>query len=114
MNGFKDIYVMGDHGGGQPELKAAVDEAEANPKFSSAGVHVYYINDFYQKTHDDVDMYMYEHKLPIAGHGAMMETSEMLYEQPVAGHARSADLQDGPVRSDRPDAGAVEGRARRA
>jgi creatinine amidohydrolase len=85
MNGFKDIYVMGDHGGGQPELKAAVEEAEANPKFSSAGVHVYYINDFYQKTHDDVDMYMYEHKLPIAGHGAMMETSEMLYEQPVPG-----------------------------
>jgi creatinine amidohydrolase/Fe(II)-dependent formamide hydrolase-like protein len=28
-------------------------------------------------------MYMYEHKLPIGGHGAMMETSEMLYEQPV-------------------------------
>jgi creatinine amidohydrolase/Fe(II)-dependent formamide hydrolase-like protein len=27
-------------------------------------------------------MYMYEHKLPIGGHGAMMETSEMLYEQP--------------------------------
>jgi creatinine amidohydrolase/Fe(II)-dependent formamide hydrolase-like protein len=30
-------------------------------------------------------MYMYEHKLPIAGHGAMMETSEMLYEEPVPG-----------------------------
>ena len=52
-------------------------------------MHVYYINDFYQKTHDDVDMYMYEHKLPIAGHGAMMETSEMLYEQPVPGMLRS-------------------------
>jgi creatinine amidohydrolase/Fe(II)-dependent formamide hydrolase-like protein len=30
-------------------------------------------------------MYMYEHKLPIGGHGAMMETSEMLYEEPVPG-----------------------------
>jgi creatinine amidohydrolase/Fe(II)-dependent formamide hydrolase-like protein len=48
-------------------------------------VHVYYINDFYQKTHDDVDMYMYEHKLPIAGHGAMMETSELLYWEPASG-----------------------------
>src|SRR5207244_10976677 len=28
---------------------------------------------------------MYEHKLPIAGHGAMMETSEMLYWQPAEG-----------------------------
>jgi creatinine amidohydrolase len=81
-SGFKDILVMGDHGGGQKEMKEAVEEMDA--KLSASGVHVYYINDFYQKTHDDIDMYMYEHKLPIAGHGAMMETSEMLYEQPVA------------------------------
>src|SRR5438874_10913189 len=30
-------------------------------------------------------MYLYEHKLPIGGHGAMMETSEMLYMQPAPG-----------------------------
>ena len=81
-SGFKDIFVMGDHGGGQKEMKEAVEEMDA--KLSPSGVRVYYINDFYQKTHDDIDMYMYEHKLPIGGHGAMMETSEMLYEQPVA------------------------------
>jgi creatinine amidohydrolase len=82
-SGFKDIYVMGDHGGGQAQMKEAVEEADK--KLSPKGVRVYYINDFYQKTHDDVDMYMYEHKLPIGGHGAMMETSEMLYEEPVPG-----------------------------
>src|SRR6185436_14100499 len=81
-SGFKDIFVMGDHGGGQKEMKEAVEEMDA--KLSASGVRVYYINDFYQKTHDDIDMYMYEHKLPIGGHGAMMETSEMLYEQPLA------------------------------
>jgi creatinine amidohydrolase len=80
-SGFKDIYVMGDHGGGQKEMKEAVEEMDA--RLSPGGARVYYINDFYQKTHDDIDMYMYEHKLPIGGHGAMMETSEMLYEQPV-------------------------------
>jgi len=83
MNGFKDIFVMGDHGGGQAQIKEAVEDMDK--KLSAKGVHVYYIADFYQKTHDDVDMYMYEHKLPIAGHGAMMETSEMLYEEPVPG-----------------------------
>jgi creatinine amidohydrolase/Fe(II)-dependent formamide hydrolase-like protein len=83
MNGFKDIFVMGDHGGGQPQIKEAV--AEMDQKLTAKGVHVYYIADFYQKTHDDVDLYMYEHKLPIGGHGAMMETSEMLYEEPVPG-----------------------------
>ncbi len=83
MNGFKDIFVMGDHGGGQQQIQQAVEEEDA--KLKDKGVRVYYVTDFYQKTHDDVDMYMYEHKLPIAGHGAMMETSEMLYWEPTPG-----------------------------
>lgn len=83
MNGFKDIFVMGDHGGGQQQMREAVEEQDR--KLSPKGVRVYYINDFYQKTHDDIDMYMYEHKLPIGGHGAMMETSEMLYWEPAPG-----------------------------
>jgi creatinine amidohydrolase len=83
MNGFKDIFVMGDHGGGQAEMKQAAEEEDA--KLAPKGVHVYYVGDFYQKTHDDIDFYMYEHHLPIGGHGAMMETSEMLYWEPAPG-----------------------------
>ena len=83
MNGFTDIFVMGDHGGGQPQMWEAADEEDK--KLEPKGVRVYYIADFYQKTHDDVDLYMYEHKLPIGGHGAMMETSEMLYWEPAPG-----------------------------
>jgi creatinine amidohydrolase len=83
MNGFKDIFVMGDHGGGQPQMREAADEEDK--KLEPKGVRVYYIADFYQKMHDDVDLYMYEHKLPIGGHGAMMETSEMLYWEPAPG-----------------------------
>jgi creatinine amidohydrolase len=81
--GFKDIYVMGDHGGGQPEMKAAADEMDK--KWSAKGTRVYYVSDFYNKTHDDVDMYFFEHKLPIGGHGAMLETSIMLYLEPSTG-----------------------------
>jgi creatinine amidohydrolase len=83
MSGFKDIFLMGDHGGGQQEMKEAAAEMDA--KLAPKGVHVYYISDFYQKTHDDIDMYMYQHKLPIGGHGAMMETSEMMYWEPAPG-----------------------------
>src|SRR3989442_1685878 len=83
MNGFTDIFVMGDHGGGQPQMREAAEEEDK--KLEPKGVRVYYIADFYQKTHDDVDLYMYEHKLPIGGHGAMMETSEMLYWEPAPG-----------------------------
>ena len=70
-SGFKDIYVMGDH--------------EMDKKWSAKGTRVYYVSDFYNKVHDDVDMYFYEHKLPIGGHGAMLETSIMLYLEPAPG-----------------------------
>ena len=82
-SGFKDIFVMGDHGGGQPQMKEAAEEMDK--KWGEKGTHVYYVSDFYNKTHDDVDMYLYQHKLPIGGHGAMMETSEMLYLEPAPG-----------------------------
>jgi creatinine amidohydrolase len=82
-SGFKDIFVMGDHGGGQQQMKEAAEEMDK--KWSAKGVHVYYVSDFYNKTHDDIDMYLYEHQLPIAGHGAMLETSEMLYLEPAPG-----------------------------
>lgn len=82
-NGFKNVFVMGEHGGGQQQIKEAADEMTA--KYSSRGVHVYYVPDFYSKYQDDVQMYMYEHKLPIAGHGAMMETAKMLYLEPSPG-----------------------------
>ena len=64
-------------------MKEAAEEMDT--KWSPKGVHVYYVSDFYNKTHDDVDMYLYEHKLPIGGHGAMMETSKMLYLEPAPG-----------------------------
>src|SRR6266487_4187200 len=82
-SGFKDIYVMGDHGGGQNEMKEAADEMDK--KWSAKGTRVYYVSAFYNKTHDDVDLYFYEHKLPIGGHGAMLETSIMLYLEPAPG-----------------------------
>jgi creatinine amidohydrolase len=62
-NGFKNIFVMGDHGGGQQTMKEAAEEM--NTKYASRGVHVYYVPDFYSKYQDDVQMYFYEHKLPI-------------------------------------------------
>jgi creatinine amidohydrolase len=83
FNGFKNIFVMGDHGGGQRMMKEAAEEMDK--KWSAKGVRVYYVPDFYTKYQDDVQMYMYEHKLPIGGHGAVMETAKMLYLEPAPG-----------------------------
>ncbi|HZT77546.1 MAG TPA: creatininase family protein [Vicinamibacterales bacterium] len=82
-SGFKDIFVFGDHGGGQDEMKAAAEEMDK--KWSAKGTRVYYVGDFYNKTHVDVDKYLADHKLPVGGHGAMMETAEMLWMQPKEG-----------------------------
>lgn len=82
-SGFRDIFVFGDHGGGQDQMKQAAEEMDA--KWSPKGTRVYYVGDFYNKTHEDVDKYLADHKLPVGGHGAMMETSEMLWMQPADG-----------------------------
>jgi creatinine amidohydrolase len=81
--GFKNIFVMGDHGGGQRMMREAAEEMDK--KWSPKGVRVFYVPDFYSKNQDEVQMYLYEHKLPIGGHGAMMETSKMLYLEPSPG-----------------------------
>jgi creatinine amidohydrolase len=83
FGGFKNIFVMGDHGGGQRMMKEAAEEMDK--KWSAKGVRVYYVPDFYSKYQDEVQMYLYEHKLPIGGHGAVMETAKMLYLEPAPG-----------------------------
>jgi creatinine amidohydrolase/Fe(II)-dependent formamide hydrolase-like protein len=82
-NGFKNIFVMGDHGGGQRPMREAAEEMDK--KYESRGVNVFYVPDFYQKFQNDVQLYLYEKKLPIGGHGAMMETSKMLFLEPAPG-----------------------------
>jgi len=82
-NGFKDIVLMGDHGGGQKELKELADEADQ--KYGAKGVHVYFAGDVYDKSHKDFDKYLTEHKLPLASHAGIPDTSELLLLQPKPG-----------------------------
>ena len=82
-NGFKNIFIMGDHGGGQQEMRQVAEEEDK--KLSPKGVRVYYISDFYSKAHDDFDEYLYEHHIPIGSHAGVSDTSEMLYLEPTAG-----------------------------
>jgi creatinine amidohydrolase/Fe(II)-dependent formamide hydrolase-like protein len=82
-NGFRDIFVMGDHGGGQNQLKEVA--ADEDKKLSAKAIHVYYVSDFYSKSHDEFDEYCIEHHIPIGSHGGVSDTSEMLYWQTAPG-----------------------------
>jgi len=83
INGFKDIFIMGDHGGGQQELKQVA--ADEDKKLSSKSVHVYYVSDFYSKSHDEFDEYCIERHIPVGSHGGVSDTSEMLYWESTPG-----------------------------
>ena len=82
-NGFKDIVLMGDHGGGQKELEELGNEADK--KYSAQGVHVYFCGDVYEKSHKEFDAYLTEHKLPVSSHAGIPDTSELLLLQPKPG-----------------------------
>jgi creatinine amidohydrolase/Fe(II)-dependent formamide hydrolase-like protein len=77
VNGFKNVVLMGDHGGGQRELQAlakAMDE-----KYRRQGVRVYFCGDVYAKTAADVAAWVKEHNLPPANHGGIHDTSVLMY-----------------------------------
>ncbi len=82
-NGFKDIFVMGDHGGGQKVVQEAAEEM--NNRLAPKGVRVYYVADFYFKYQEDVRTYLTAHNLPIGAHGGVMETSKLLFLEPASG-----------------------------
>jgi creatinine amidohydrolase/Fe(II)-dependent formamide hydrolase-like protein len=46
--GFKNVYVLGDHGGGQSELRLAAETLDAD--WRGKGVHVYYISNSGRRT----------------------------------------------------------------
>jgi len=77
VNGFKNIVLMGDHGGGQNELKQVATRLDA--KYAPKSVHVYFCSDLYEKTRQDEDAYIKAHGLPPTNHGGVTDTSVLMY-----------------------------------
>ncbi|HLH40986.1 MAG TPA: creatininase family protein [Bryobacteraceae bacterium] len=76
-NGFKNVFLMGDHGGGQKELGEVAKELDA--KYSAKGVHVYFCDRMYEKAQNDYWKWLADNHYPSYGHASIMDTSEMLY-----------------------------------
>lgn len=77
INGFKNIVLMGEHGGGQKELEQVAKKTDA--KYSRQGVHVFFCGDFYEKTQSEFQQWVIAHQLPPSSHGGIPDTSLMMY-----------------------------------
>jgi creatinine amidohydrolase/Fe(II)-dependent formamide hydrolase-like protein len=76
--GFKNVVLMGDHGGGQPDVYATVAK-KLDEKYSPQGIRVVYCDEVYKKRQDDFDKWLAENGYPRSSHAGIPDTSEMLY-----------------------------------
>ena len=81
VTGFKNVVLMGDHGGGQSgplnSYKSVADKLEA--KYGPQGIHVFFCDEVYAKAQGDFDKMLAEKGLPVSSHAGIPDTSEMLY-----------------------------------
>jgi len=76
-NGFKNVVLMGDHGGGQKELSEVARKLDE--KYAGQGIRVIFCDEVYQKANEDFDKWLKAHHYPASGHAGIPDTSEMLY-----------------------------------
>jgi creatinine amidohydrolase len=77
VNGFKNIILMGDHGGGQKELGDLAKRLDA--KYGPKGVHVYFCSVVYEKARIDFNEWLKQHHMPVSTHAGIPDTSELMY-----------------------------------
>jgi creatinine amidohydrolase len=77
LNGFRNIIIMGDHGGGQPQVYQ--DVAKKLDGQLSGGARVFYCDQVYRPANNAFDQYLVQHGYPIGLHAYLFDTSELLY-----------------------------------
>jgi len=77
LNGFRNVILMGDHAGGQPQVYQ--DVAKKLDGTLSGGARVFYCDQVYRPANDAFDQYLAQHDYPPGLHGYLFDTSEMMY-----------------------------------
>ena len=76
-SGFKNVVLMGDHGGGQAQLGEVAKKL--SEKYAGQGIKVVFCDEVYAKANGDFDKYLEGQGLPYSSHAGIPDTSEMLY-----------------------------------
>ena len=83
ITGFKNIVLMGDHGGGQKELGELATKLDT--KYSGKGIRVVFCDQVYVGTKEhpgaqaDFEQWLADNGYPSGGHAGVSDTSEMIY-----------------------------------
>ncbi|MDB6044897.1 MAG: creatininase family protein [Gammaproteobacteria bacterium] len=80
--GFKNVVVMGDHGGGQGDGDKNVYRkvaTEMDAKYSASGVHVFYCDQVYEPANHAMEEKLAARGYPRATHAGIHDTSIMMY-----------------------------------
>src|SRR5882724_2729245 len=75
--GFKNVVLMGDHGGGQKEMAEVA--TKLNAKYSGQGIHVIFCGDVYARATEEMDKYLKANNIPGGSHADTKDTSTMIY-----------------------------------
>jgi creatinine amidohydrolase len=78
ITGFKNVILMGDHGGGQPDVYRDMAK-KLDDRYTSKGIRVYYCDEVYAKAQNDFNNWLDSHGYPRSSHAGIPDTSEMLY-----------------------------------
>jgi creatinine amidohydrolase/Fe(II)-dependent formamide hydrolase-like protein len=74
--GFKNVFLMGEHGQGQGEVKVAAESLDAD--WRSQGARVFFVSDVNGKANQEINAYVAERKLG-GGHAAVAETAQVMF-----------------------------------
>ena len=75
-NGFRNVVLMGDHGGGQKELGEVAKKLDAK---YAPDHRVVFCDEVYEKAQGDFDKWLAANGYPVSSHAGIPDTSEMLY-----------------------------------
>lgn len=76
-NGFKNVVLIGDHGGGQKEIQEVAAKLDA--KYAGKGIRVVYSDGPYTKANDEFFAWLDKNGYPASTHAGIPDTSELLY-----------------------------------
>lgn len=80
--GFKNVVLMGDHGGGQGAGDKNVYQKVAtrlNERYGAKGIHVFYCDQVYMPANKAFDKLLAAEGYPPSLHGGLVDTSIMMY-----------------------------------